>query len=95
MLIEPCLGVVCACLPTLAPLFQRQTIRLMLTKAANLFFQRSSQSGDSGDAIDRHTALETAPQSRTEGLPYGSHDELSLVPTDLSESIHRARISYP
>ena len=91
--IEPCVGIICACLPTLGPVFQRRTLQAIIDSVGSFFTIHSKQNSDSQYSLPTVNELVTRKQpSDSKARPYyPMDDEQSLVTSvqPLSENERR------
>ena len=79
--IEPCVGIICACLPTLGPIFQRRTLRAIVKSVVSFFAIHSKGSSDSQfslPTVKEHVSRKSPSDSKARQF-YSLDDEQSLV----------------
>ena len=80
---EPCVGVICACLPTLGPVFQRRTLQAIIKSIGSFFTIHSKRSNNSQFSLPTvKEPVTRKPRSDSKARPfYPMDDEQSLVTT--------------
>ena len=80
---EPCVGIICACLPTLGPIFHRRALQAIIKSVGSFFAIQSKRSSDSQFSLPiTKQPVGRRPPNDTKARPfYPMDDEHSLVTT--------------
>ena len=86
--LEPTVGVICACLPTLGPIFKRQTLQSFIQSLNGIFLLGSRHSKDSHRSLPILRDQASRKRQTDQRLFYPMDDEQSLSTTVQPESKH-------